>query len=124
MELGDFVNFADLLKKDRTHGKNWIPRKRGKKRILVLWLTPFIKWTWYREYFHWPAWLSVWLCSLPAFVHLLVSRIWETEKSPWSLSYWKQCYWHSHTKSKTKQILWGKSTLSQLKPGIYLRYYI
>ena len=38
------------------------------------------------EYFHWPAWLSVWLCSLPAPAQLLVSQIRETEKSPGFLS--------------------------------------
>jgi len=35
------------------------------------------------ENFHWPVWLSVWLRSLPAPAHLLISWIGETEKSPW-----------------------------------------
>jgi len=30
--------------------------------------------------------LAAWLCSLPAGVHLLISKTWETEKSPWFLS--------------------------------------
>ena len=64
--------------------------------------------------------LAAWLCSLPAPAHLLFSQTWETEKSPWfPRKNWKhQCYQHSsHTKSKTQQLLGGKLTLSQLKPG-------
>jgi len=30
------------------------------------------------EYSHRPAWLSAWLCSLPAPAHLLTSWAWET----------------------------------------------
>jgi len=55
------------------------------------------------KYFHWPAWLSVWLSSLPASAHLLISWIWEIRKSPWfhSNSWKHQCYQHSScTKSK------------------------
>jgi len=32
------------------------------------------------EYFLWPAWQSVWLCSLPAPAHLLFGHILETEE--------------------------------------------
>ena len=76
------------------------------------------------EYFHWPAWLSVWLCSLPAPAHLLTSWSWKTGKSPWFLSNWKHLsylsYLHSSgTKSKAQQLLIRKLTLSQLKPGHY-----
>ena len=77
------------------------------------------------EYFHccWKYYSTgwaAWLCSLPAPAHLLSSWIWATGRSPWFLSSnWKhQCYLHSaHTKSKTQQLLGGKLTLSQLKPG-------
>jgi len=67
--------------------------------------------------------LAVWLCSLPAPAHLLISWIRETGKSPWFLSNNRkrqcyQCYQHSsRTKSKTQQLLGGILTLSQLKPG-------
>jgi len=67
------------------------------------------------------AWLGLAACpcSLPAPAHLLVSWIWETGKSPWFLSTnWKhQCYQHSCNKSKTQQLLVGKLTLPQPKPG-------
>jgi len=68
------------------------------------------------EYFHWAAWLAG--CA-PSRL-LLLSWIWETGKSPWFHSNnWKhQCYQHSSpTESKTQQLLWGKVTLCQLKPG-------
>jgi len=64
--------------------------------------------------------LAAWLCSLPAPAHLPVSWIRETAKSPWfHSSNWKhQCYQHSSCpKSKTQQLLRGKLTLSQPKPG-------
>ena len=72
------------------------------------------------EYFHWPAWLAVWPCSLPAPTHLLVSWVWETGKSPrFHSNSWKhQCYQHSScTKYETQQLLGGKKALSQLQPG-------
>ena len=64
--------------------------------------------------------LAAWLCSRPAAAPLLVSWVRETRKSPWFHSNnWKhQCYQHSSlTKSKTLQLLGGKLTLSQPKPG-------
>ena len=64
--------------------------------------------------------LAVWLCSLPAPAQLVISWIWATGKSPWfHRNNWKhQCYQHSsHTKSKTQQLLEGKLSPSQLKPG-------
>ena len=69
------------------------------------------------EYFHWPARLSVCLCSLPL-LHTCSSA--ETGKSPWfhrnDRKY--QCFQHCCcTKSKTQQLLGRKLTLSQLKPG-------
>ena len=72
------------------------------------------------EYFHRPAWLSAWLCSLPAPAHLLVSWIWEIGEIPlFHNNNWKyQCDQHSsHTESKTQQLLGGTLTLSQPKLG-------
>ena len=72
------------------------------------------------EYFHWPAWLSVWLCSLPAPARLLISWTRETAKSPWfhSNNRKHQCCQHSSgTKSKTQHLLREELTLSQPKPG-------
>ena len=72
------------------------------------------------EYFHWPDWLSAWLCSLPAPAHLLISWVWEMGKSLWFHSNrWKhQCYQHSScTKSKTEQLLRRQLTPSRPKPG-------
>ena len=71
------------------------------------------------EYFHWPARLSVRLCSRSAPAHLLVSWTWETGKSPgFHSNNWEhQCYQHSCTKCRTQQLLGGKLTLSQPKPG-------
>ena len=115
--------------KDWTPGKVRTPpqkiRKKEKKRrrISAPWQTPV-----YKLGLTSMVWnisvgqlgLAARLCSLPAPAHLLVSWTWETRKSPWFLSNnWKQqCYQHSsHTKSKTQQLLGGKLTPSQLKPG-------
>ena len=80
----------------------------------------FINWAWYLWYGIDQLGLAVCLCSLPAPADLLTSWTWETGKIPWFLSNnWKhQCYQHSfHAKSKTQQLLGGKLTLSQPKPG-------
>jgi len=63
--------------------------------------------------------LATWLCSLPAPACLLSSWTWETSKSPWFHSNdWKECLQHSSsTKPKTQQLLGGKLTLSQPRPG-------
>ena len=64
--------------------------------------------------------LPAWLCSVPAPAHLLISWTWETEKSPWFHSNaWKlPCYQHfPHTKPRPWQLLRGKLTPSQSKPG-------
>ena len=64
--------------------------------------------------------LAAWLCSLSSPEHLLISWVWETRRSPWFHSYsWKhQHYQHSsHTKSKTRKLLGGKLSPSQMKPG-------
>ena len=64
--------------------------------------------------------LPAWPCSLPSPAHLLTGWIQETGKSPWFHSNdWKHpCYQRSSCpKSKTQQLLRGKLTLSQAKPG-------
>jgi len=64
--------------------------------------------------------LAASLCSLPAPANLLISWTRETGKSPWFLcNTWKhQCYpYSSCTESKTQQLLGGKLTLPQPKPG-------
>ena len=73
------------------------------------------------EYFHCQL---VWLCSLPAPAHLLISWTRETGKSPsFRSNNWKHQSYQlsSGTKSKTQQLLRGKLTLSQLKPGQCLK---
>ena len=128
-KIMSFMNFTKLVKKTELLKKFRLPAKRGfelmqmrKKRFLPPGQPPFINWAgrlWY-GIFHSPAWLSVCPCSLPAPAHVLISWIWETEKSPWfHRNNWKhQRYQHSSgTKSKTQQLLRGKLTLRQPKLG-------
>jgi len=70
--------------------------------------------------------LAAWLCFLSAPAHLLISWIFETWKGPWFLSNWKhQCYQpSSHTTPKAQQLLGGKLSLSQPKPGQYIIHVI
>ena len=98
-ELKNFVNFlklskrTTLLEKYEPTDKRWIEsteiRKKEKERILAPQLSSIYKLSMTSV-----AWnisigqigLSVWLRSLPAPAHLLISWIWETEESPWFLA--------------------------------------
>ena len=124
-------NLPNSWKKDQNPRKVQSPRQvriqtpgnEGKKRIPALSLANPI---------HTPSMMSrvwnistgqlgsAWLCSLPAPARLLMSWIRETRKSPrFHSNNWKhQCYQHSScTKSETQQLLGGKLTLPQPKPG-------
>ena len=64
--------------------------------------------------------LAARLCCLPAPAHPLISWTWEAGESLWFHNHNRkhQCYQRfSRTKSKTQQLLGGRLTLSQLKPG-------
>ena len=114
-------------KKDCT-GKVWSPRQEriwihGKENIPAPWPTPIYKLSMMSMVGNisiGQLGLAAWLCSLPAPAHLLLSWTGETGKSPWFHSNnWKyQCYQcSSRTKSNTQQLLRGKLTISQPKPG-------
>jgi len=99
---------------------SWILQNSQKKWVLPAQPTSIHKLSMPSMVWNISAGLAAWPCSLPAPACLLISWIWETGRSPWFLgNSWKpQCYQHSsHTKSKTQQLLRGKLTLSQPKPG-------
>ena len=84
------------------------------------WQSSFLNWAWCLRYGIFPLASLGWLPGSAASQLLHISWIWETEKSPWFRSNNRkhQCYQNSSgTKSRTQQLLRGKLTLSQPKPG-------
>ena len=118
-----FHKFHKIPKKDQTLRKVWTQRKE-KELPAPPGQPPFVYWAWCLWYGIFPLAILGWLpgCAPSQLLHRysLISWVWETGRSPWFLrNNWKhQCYWHSSgSKPKTQQLLGGKLTLSQPKPG-------